>query len=105
MAAAGSSDPRACRELFSAATMLGKLVGEVHLGFVATGAPRVRDVVRVLRDAGRRGVFIASYLLASGLFHSRLHECGATAVAEPLGVHQGVVRLLADRFASVPVPA
>jgi sirohydrochlorin ferrochelatase len=105
MAAAGSSDPHAQRELFRAATMLAQRVGEVHLGFVATGVPRVRDVVGVLRAAGRRRIFIASYLLAPGLFHTRLHEYGATAVTAPLGVHPGVVELLATRFASVPVPA
>jgi sirohydrochlorin ferrochelatase len=103
MAAAGSSDLRAQRELFWAATMLAQRVGEVHLGFVATGVPRVRDVVRLLRAAGRRRIFIASYLLAPGLFHTRLHEYGGTAVTEPLGMHPGVVELLATRFASVPV--
>jgi sirohydrochlorin ferrochelatase len=103
MAAAGSSDPGARRELYSAATMLADHVGEVHLGYVATGAPRVHDVLRVLRDAGRRRIFIASYLLAPGLFHSRLHHYGTTAVAAPLGVHPGVVDLVAARFASVSV--
>jgi sirohydrochlorin ferrochelatase len=100
MAAAGSSDPRAQRELFCAAWLLGELIGEVHVGFVATGAPRVHDVVSALRAAGRRRVYIASYLLAPGLFHDRLHGCDATAVSAPLGVHPGVVDLLTSRFAS-----
>jgi sirohydrochlorin ferrochelatase len=100
MAAAGSSDPVARRELFDAATLLSDRVGEVHLGCVATGAPRVHDVVRLLRAAGRRRIFIASYLLAPGLFHTRLQGCGATAVTAPLGVHPGVVRLIVSRFAS-----
>ena len=103
MAAAGSSDPRARRELFRAAQMLAARVGEVHLGCVATGVPRVRDVVRVLRAAGRRRIFLASYLLAPGLFQSRLHEYGATAVAAPLGVHPLVVELIAARFANARV--
>jgi sirohydrochlorin ferrochelatase len=103
MAAAGSSDPCARRELFSAATMLAEHVGEVHLGCVATGTPRVPDVVRVLRAAGRRRIFIASYLLAPGLFHSRLHDYGATAVTAPLGVHPGVVDLAEARFASLAI--
>ncbi|MBV8930868.1 MAG: sirohydrochlorin chelatase, partial [Mycobacteriaceae bacterium] len=104
MAAAGSSDPVARQEVFCAATMLTDVVGEVHVGFVATGAPRVPDVVNVLRAAGRKRVFIASYLLAPGLFHSRLGEYGATAVAEPLGVHPDIVELVAARFATVPTP-
>ena len=100
MAAAGSSDPVARRELLQAAALLADRVGEVHLACVATGAPRVPDVVRLLRAAGRRRIFIASYLLAPGLFHTRLQGCGATAVTAPLGVHPGIVRLIASRFAS-----
>jgi sirohydrochlorin ferrochelatase len=105
MAAAGSSDAVARRELFCAAAMLAQSVGEVHLGYVATGAPRVADVVGVLRAAGSRRVFIASYLLAPGLFHRRLLDYGATGVAAPLGVHPGLVDLVAARFAGVPVGA
>ena len=73
MAAAGSSDPAARRELAHAAALLGELVGEVHLGFVATGVPTVADIVRRLRRSGRR-VFIASYLLAPGVFHTKLGQ-------------------------------
>ena len=99
MAAAGSSDPRARRDVYCAAKMLGQHVGEVHLGFVATGAPRVHDVVRVLRANGRRRIFVAPYLLAHGLFHDRLTRCGATAVAAPLGAHPGVIDVITARFA------
>jgi sirohydrochlorin ferrochelatase len=98
MAAAGSSDPRARRELQWAAALLAGRVGDVQLGYVATGEPRVGDVVNRLRAAGRRRIFIASYLLAPGLFHDRLADIGATAVAAPLGVHPGVVDLVVDRF-------
>jgi sirohydrochlorin ferrochelatase len=98
MAAAGSSDARARDEVFCAAELLADRVGEVHVGFVATGAPRVGEVVAAMRAAGRRRVFIASYLLAPGLFHDRLHECGATGVSAPLGVHPAVVDVLASRF-------
>lgn len=105
MAAAGSSDPRARRDVYCAATMLGRHVGEVHVGFVATGAPRVHDVVRVLRANGRRRIFVAPYLLARGLFHDRLAECGATAVAAPLGAHPGVVDVIGMRFTRVHAEA
>jgi len=81
---------------------LAQRVGPVQVGFVATGMPRVEDVVARLRASGRRRVFIASYLLAPGLFHDRLARCGATAVAAPLGLHPGVVELLARRFCTVP---
>ncbi|WP_445170196.1 sirohydrochlorin chelatase [Mycolicibacterium sp. Dal123E01] len=97
MAAAGSSDPAARRELTQAATLLADLVGEVHLGFVATGVPTVADIVGRLRRSGRR-VFIASYLLAPGVFHTKLGGCGAHAVTAPLGAHPDLVALLAHRF-------
>ena len=97
MAAAGSSDPAARAELVWAAELLAELVGEVHLGFVATGAPAVADLVARINAAGRR-VFIASYLLAPGVFHSKLGQCGAHAVTEPLGAHPDLVALLAHRF-------
>jgi sirohydrochlorin ferrochelatase len=101
MAAAGSSDPRAQRELRRAAALAERIVGSpVHVGFVATGTPRVFDVVGRLRAGGRRRVFVASYLLAPGLFHDRLASCGAAAVAAPLGTHPGVVDLVAARFAA-----
>lgn len=98
-AAAGSSDPRARADVRRAAAMLtAHLAAPVHTAYVATGAPRVPDVVRALRDSGRERVFIASYLLAHGLFQERLHTAGATAVADPIGVHSAVVRLIADRY-------
>lgn len=102
MAAAGSSDPHARRELAHAAELLAGRVGEVCLGFVATGTPTVAEVVRRLRRCGRR-VFVASYLLAPGVFHTRLAGCGADGVAEPLGAHPDLVALLAQRFRA-PVP-
>jgi sirohydrochlorin ferrochelatase len=98
MAAAGSSDPIARRELARASAMLAELVGKVHLGFVATGAPRVRDIIRVLRAVGGR-VFIASYLLAPGVFHDSLLDCGASALTAPLGVQPDIVDLLVARVA------
>jgi len=102
MAAAGSSDPRARRELQWAAALLTTQVGPVRLGFVATGSPQVGDLVDEMRAAGRRRIFIATYLLAPGLFHDRLTDCGATAVAAPLGLHPRVVDLIVDRFAAEP---
>lgn len=98
MAAAGSSDPAAHRELAKAAALLADLVGEVHIGFVATGEPKVADVVRMVKRRRKGSVFVASYLLAPGVFHTRLAECGADAVAEPLGDHPDLVALLAHRF-------
>lgn len=98
-AAAGSSDARARQDVRRAAAMVAEHIGApVRIGYVATGAPRVPDVVESLRESGARRVFIASYLLAHGLFQQRLHESGADGVAEPIGVHPAVVRLIADRY-------
>lgn len=98
-AAAGSSDPRARADIRRAAAMLAaQLATPVRTAYIATGAPRVPDVVRALRGSGRERVFIASYLLAHGLFQERLHTAGATAVADPIGVHPAIVRLIADRY-------
>ncbi|MEV4240583.1 CbiX/SirB N-terminal domain-containing protein [Nocardia sp. NPDC049737] len=98
-AAAGSSDARARQDVRRAAGMLAEHLGvPVRIGYVATGAPRVTEVVAELRESGAQRVFVASYLLAHGLFQQRLHEAGADGVAEPIGVHPAVVRLIADRY-------
>ncbi|MGW0175468.1 sirohydrochlorin chelatase [Rhodococcus sp. NPDC003322] len=99
LAAAGSSDPRALADVQRAAAMLAELTGDrVEIGYAATAQPRVPDVVRRVREASGRRVFVASYLLAHGLFHTRLGEAGADGVAEPLGVHPALVRLLVARY-------
>ncbi|AOW92249.1 cobalamin biosynthesis protein CbiX [Rhodococcus sp. WMMA185] len=99
LAAAGSSDPRALRDVRRAAAMLSELANSrVRIGYVATGQPRVPDVVAELRARGEKRVFVASYLLAHGLFHQRLADAGADGVAEPLGVDPAIVSLVADRF-------
>ncbi|PKV80099.1 sirohydrochlorin chelatase [Nocardia fluminea] len=100
-AAAGSSDSRARQDVRRAAGMLAEQLGvPVKIGYVATGTPKVSEVVASLRESGAGRVFVASYLLAHGLFHQRLHDAGADGVAEPIGVHPGVVRLIVDRYRS-----
>ncbi|NLE80755.1 MAG: sirohydrochlorin chelatase [Rhodococcus sp.] len=99
LAAAGSSDHRALRDVRRAAAMLSEAVHDrVEIGYVATGEPRVPDVVARLRAQGAKRVFVASYLLAHGLFHARLAESGADGVAQPLGVDSAIVGLLEQRF-------
>ncbi|MCU1641672.1 MAG: sirohydrochlorin chelatase [Nocardia sp.] len=98
-AAAGSSDPRARQDVRRAAGLLAEqIAAPVRLAYIATGEPRVPEMVAEARAAGARRVFIASYLLAHGLFHERLHTAGADGVAEPIGVHPAIVRLLVDRY-------
>nr|WP_167477462.1 sirohydrochlorin chelatase [Nocardia arthritidis] len=109
-AAAGSSDRRARQDVRSAADLLAdRLRTPVTVGYIATGAPHVPDVVAGLRNSGHNRVFIASYLLSHGLFQQRLHDAGADGVADPIGVHPAVIRLIATRYHTatrdlVPVP-
>ncbi|WP_430333488.1 sirohydrochlorin chelatase [Rhodococcus sp. ACT016] len=99
VAAAGSSDPRARHDVRRAAAMLSARVRrEVPVAYIATGTPTVPETVQRLRAAGERRVFVASYLLAPGLFHTRLGQAGADGVAEPLGVHPAIVDLVAARY-------
>lgn len=102
LAAAGSSDPRARRDVRRAAAMLSARAGrEVPVAYIATGSPTVPEAVQRLRAAGERRVFVASYLLAPGLFHARLAQAGADGVADPLGAHDMIADLIADQFCLV----
>ena len=90
LAAAGTSDPAARRDLHTTAAWLSAITGSrVELAFAATGEPRVADAVTALRDAGARRVVVASYLLSDGLFQDRLRDSGADVVTDPLGTHAG----------------
>lgn len=99
LAAAGSSDARALEEHRRAAAMLTDVARvPVRIGYVATSTPTVSDAVSTLRDDGHARVFVASYLLARGLFHTRLADAGADGVGEPLGVHAAIVDLVVARY-------
>ncbi len=98
-AAAGSSDPRALQEHRRAAAMLAEAARvPVRIGYVATSTPTVSDAVSDLRAAGHERVFVASYLLARGLFHNRLSDAGSDGVGAPLGVHPAIVDLVISRY-------
>jgi sirohydrochlorin ferrochelatase len=108
LAAAGTSDLGAQRDLRITATLLSAAIGRrVELAYAATNEPRVADAVTALRADGARRVVVASYLLAEGLFQDRLRSAGADIVTAPLGLHPGVTRLIANRFrrARLPVAA
>lgn len=109
LAAAGTSDPNAQRDLRITATLLSAAIGNrVELAYASgaavAGEPTVCDAVARLRRAGARRVVVASYLLADGLFQDRLRASGADIVTEPLGLHPGIARLIAARFRRAPVP-
>jgi sirohydrochlorin ferrochelatase len=107
LAAAGTSDALAMRDLHVTAASLSALTGDrVDLAFAATGRPRVDEAVAAARGRGAGRVVVASYLLAEGLFLDRLQNSGADIVTGPLGTHPGLVRLVAGRFrrARIPMP-
>jgi sirohydrochlorin ferrochelatase len=103
MAAAGTRDRQAQREVEAAAAVLSALVGgRVSIAFAApcrdgSGYPSVPDVVAAARRSGARRVAVASYLLAEGLFQNRLRAAGADVVAAPLGLHPAVIRVACRR--------
>ena len=99
LAAAGSSDPAALAQVRTAGRLLAAAVGrKVRVGFVATAAPRVDALVAELRAAGERRIAVASWLLAPGIFHTRLASAGADVVAAPLGAHPDVVAAVVARY-------
>jgi sirohydrochlorin ferrochelatase len=101
MAAAGSSDASALGEVNWAAKMLSRRLGrDVVPAYVTTAEPSVPDAVTAERAAGAGTIGIASYLLAPGLFQRRLADAGADTVAEPIGPHEGVADLIAERYRS-----
>ena len=103
LAAAGTSDRGAERDLHAMAAWLSAVTGSrVELAFAATGTPRVADAVAALRRRGSGRVVVASYLLSEGLFQDRLRASGAELVSEPLGMHPGLVRLIGSRFSRAP---
>jgi len=105
LAAAGSSDPAALAEVRLAGRMLAAEVGRtVRVAFVAGSAPKVDELVAELRTSGERRVAVASWLLAPGIFHTRLGTVGADVVAAALGAHPDVVAAVVARYrAKTPI--
>lgn len=100
LAAAGSSDRRAQADTETTADLL-RLAwdGPVRVGYLAASQPTVADAVAAAREYGETVVAVASYLLAPGHFHGKIAEAGADYVAEPLGVDERLVDIVAERYA------
>jgi sirohydrochlorin ferrochelatase len=108
MAAAGTANPDAQRDLNISATWLSALTGSrIEPAYAATGRPTVAEAVTALRRRGAHRVAVASFLLSDGLFQDRIRYSGAEVVSAPLGAHPALVRLIANRFrrASIPIAA
>ena len=103
VAAAGSSDAAAAADVEQVAAEVARSwEGPVSVGYAASAAPRVSvaaDLARSELGGGEHGrVAVATYLLAPGFFTQRLAEAGADLVAEPIGAHPLVARIIVDRF-------
>ncbi len=99
LAPAGSSDPRAQADTAEVARRLGqRWDGPVSLGYAAGQSPSVASSVASARRGGGSGVAVASFLLAPGLFQSRLGDAGADLVTEPLAPDPRVVDIVVDRY-------
>jgi sirohydrochlorin ferrochelatase len=103
LGSAGSTDPSALGSIDEAAERLARAWGApVVVGHVGGSGTPMSDVVRDVRQAGRR-VVIVSYLMAPGFFYDRMQRCGADVVTGPLldggAVADELVSLVLDRFA------
>lgn len=103
LAAAGSSDAAALAEVRTAGRMLADALGRgVRTGFAATAAPRIDALVDGLRRAGSERISVVSWLLAPGVFHTRIRAAGADAVGDPLGAHPEVIATVVARYRAAP---
>lgn len=121
LAAAGSSDASAVRDVAETARLLGgrlAAVGgdaEVQDAYLSFAEPTVPAAVRAaLEHSPGRRVVVVSYLLAPGYFQdlleSRAAKAGAAAVTQPLlsmegerpSVPQELPQIVLDRYRSAP---
>ncbi|MFJ9948725.1 sirohydrochlorin chelatase [Kitasatospora sp. NPDC091207] len=101
LAAAGSSDPAAVADTVRAARLLGRRLGDgrpVVPAYLSAARPTPREAVEALHAAGHRRVAVATYLLGPGFFADRAAGTAARWSSAPLGPHDALARLVADRY-------
>ncbi len=102
MAAVGSSDPHAVREVRRAARFLAaELRAPVRVALCTDGPDSVAMAVRTARLRSARRVAVSAYVLADGYFWSRIAACGADVIARPIGPDPALARLLVRRIREV----
>lgn len=98
LAAAGSSDPRAVRDVEHAAAALAARRGAaVRACYLSAAKPSVPDAVAAARAAGDP-VHLACYLLAPGFFAGRLAALGADTLGAPLAPDPLLSELVLRRY-------
>lgn len=98
LAAAGSSDPGAERDVEQTASALAHRIGrDVVPAYASAAQPRVADAVERLAAEGRP-VAVATYLIAPGYFYDRIWEVSADVHTTPLLPHPEVTGLVLRRY-------
>jgi sirohydrochlorin ferrochelatase len=101
LAAAGSSDPRAQRDVQEVAALLAaRRRGPVLVGYLSAAPPTVAQALCDARGTGRP-VWVATYLLAEGIFAGRLAEVAGARLTAPLAPHPELARLVLRRYDEV----
>ncbi len=112
VAAAGSSDARAQRDVEQQVELLRAALGghvQVRHGYLSAAEPKVRTVVEeVLETSPTATVVISSYLLAPGFFQDKLDKIAANAnervgaqtvqVTQPLGADSRLAGIAVERY-------
>ncbi len=99
LGAAGSSDPAALAAVRAAARLLSvRLARPVTAAYASAGRAGDRPGPGHDQVRPRPRAVVASYLLAPGLFHTRLIESGADVVSAPLGVDDDLAALVWHRY-------
>ncbi len=102
LAGSGSSDPRALRDVDSAAALLqAQWGGPVRVGHLGRFGTPAAEVTASARHDGAGRVVVASYLLAPGYFQNSLQKVGADLVTAPLlspSPDREIVDLVVRRF-------
>jgi sirohydrochlorin ferrochelatase len=97
LAAAGSREERALNDVRVAAQQLAAVLGvEVSAAFVASGSPRLTDLLAATPAAA-----VASYLVAPGGFHDAVGSAAAAAsslASAPIGDHPAVAHVVLSRY-------
>jgi len=102
LAAAGSTDPDAARDVRQVAAGLSVALSRgIAVGYGAGAHPRVAEAVAVARAGLHMGgrVVIAAYLLAPGYFYDRLLDAGADVVTRPLAPDPRLAEIALARYA------
>ena len=105
VASAGSADPDANAEVYRVARLLWEYRGgsaPVEVAYASATTPTVAEAVDRLRRLGHDDIAVAPYFLAPGRLPSSVAKAGQAAgarVADVLGAHDDVARLLLVRYA------